>query len=81
MHTARHVSVIKYNPVRWWNFTVNVRQASIEVLATDVSINGLLLSVFLQHCVDFVIWNKCLFSFCMFFTMLAVAAITLIIIQ
>lgn len=62
------------------NFTINVRQASIADLTTVVSINGLLLSVLLLHCVDFVIWNKCLSSFCMFFTMLKVAAIALIII-
>lgn len=61
-------------------FTINVRQASIADLTTVVSINGLLLSVLLLHCVDFVIWNKCLFSFCMFFTMLKVAATTVIII-
>lgn len=80
-HTTRHVSVMKYNPVRRWNFTVNVRQASIADLTDVVSVNGLLLSVLLLHCVDFVIWNKCMFSFCMFFTMLKVAAIALIIIQ
>lgn len=78
--STRHVtsSVMKYNPVRWWNSTVIVRQASIEDLTTAVSVNGLLLSVLLLHCVDFVIWNKCLFSFCMFFTMLKVAAIALL---
>lgn len=78
--STRHVtsSVMKYNPVRWWNFTVIVRQASIEDLTAAVSVNGLLLSVLLLHCVDFVIWNKCPFSFCMFFTMLKVAAIALL---
>lgn len=64
--SAHHVSIMKYNPVRWWNFTVDVRQASIAVLTTVVSINGLLLSVLLLHCVDFVIWNKCPFSFYVF---------------
>lgn len=53
----------------------NVCQASIAVLSTAVSLNGLLLSVLLWHCVDFVLWNKCPFSFCMFFTMLKVAAV------
>lgn len=80
LHTTRHVSVMNYNPVRRWNFTVSVRQASIADLTIAVNINGLLLSVLLLHCVDFVIWNKCMFSFCMFFTMLKVAAVALIII-
>lgn len=74
MHTAHHVSVMKYTPVRWWK--LSVCQASIAVLTTVVSLNELILSVLLLHCVEFVILNKCLFSFCMFFTMLAVAAIT-----
>lgn len=80
---TRHVTSVSWNIIQsdGETFTVNVRQASIAVLTTVVSINGLLLSVFLLHCVDFVIWNKCPFSFCMFFTMLKVAAVALIIIR
>lgn len=54
----------------------NVCQASIAVLTTAVSLNGLCLSVLLWHCVDFVLWNKCLFGFRMFFSTLKVAAVS-----
>lgn len=67
---TRHIPSVSWSLIQWDGETLNVRQASIAVLTTAVSINELLLSVLLWHCVDFVIWNKCLFSFCMFFTML-----------
>lgn len=57
-HSARgNLTSVSWNIIQSGGETLQfVHQASIAVLTTAVSINGLLLSVLLLHCVDLVIW-------------------------